>query len=372
MKRIVLITLTVLLVSAIIFGGCAKPAEPTTPTEPTKPEVKPIEWRHATWDPPFDCFSVDLAAWGERLEEATDGRMIVKFYWSESLVKMIGSFDAVAAGTADTADVAISMLPETFPIANAMCGILYAYTHQTQEGKTYLAMQNKYKELRDEFLPTRVLWWDAPPPDNLIISRTKQVKTMEDLKGMKIRMTAPELIKMYKILGAVPVPISVTELYHALETGIVDASSSEPNELRLWKNYEVTKYRTDTGGTRGRGKPKLVNLTSYNNLPADIKEIFDEVTDPLEMTIFVNKHHEEFILESLQIVLEHDKKVGNPPFYVLPEEERERWKQLVQPVNEELMQKLDAEGLPGKAFVEDAIAFAKEYLDPEWRGYKYD
>jgi len=67
-KRIILVMLTVLLVSAIIFGGCAKPAEPTTPTtptEPTKPPVKPIEWRFASFVPPSDVYSQEQEAWGK-------------------------------------------------------------------------------------------------------------------------------------------------------------------------------------------------------------------------------------------------------------------------------------------------------------------
>jgi len=379
MKRIILVTSTVLLVFAIIFGGCAKPAEeapttPTVPTEPTAPTapVKRIEWRYESFVPPFDCFSVDAVDWADDLEEATGGRMRITFYFAESLVKMVGEFDAVASGTCDMGTPSCSMTPERLPLGTAAPGILFAYTHQTQEGKTFVDLVNKYKEFRDELLPTRVAWWQAPPPDNLIISTKKQVKTMEDLKGMKIRMTAPELIKAYKLLGAVPTTIAVPELYHALETGVVDASSSEPNELYLWKNYETTKYRTVTGGTRGRGFPTLVNIESYNKLPEDVRRIFDEQTDMLERTISINEGHERFIQESLQKVLEYDKKVGNPPWYVLPEAERERWKQVCQPVNEETIKWLEAKGLPGRAFVEDAIALAKQYLNPAFLELKYE
>jgi len=59
-KRIILVTFTVLLASAIIFGGCAKPAEeaPTTPTTPAAPPVKRIEWRCTCFIPPGEMVAL--------------------------------------------------------------------------------------------------------------------------------------------------------------------------------------------------------------------------------------------------------------------------------------------------------------------------
>jgi TRAP-type C4-dicarboxylate transport system substrate-binding protein len=370
-KRIIAITLTVLLVSAVIFSGCAGPAEPTTPTTPTEPEVKPIEWRYESFVPPSDCFSIDAVEWAEGLEEATDGRLKMTFFFAQSLVKLQGEFDAVVSGTCDMGTPVPYYTPERLPLSSAAIVTLFAYTHQVQEGKTYCALVDKYKELRDEFLPTRVAWWQAPPPDSLIISN-KQVKTMEDLKGLKMRISSAQLVKAYKLMGAAPVVIPVPDVYHALETGVVDAASSEPNEFYLWKNYETTKYRTVVGGTAGRGFPTLVNINSYNKLPEDIRQLFDEHTDMWERTIFINEGHEEFIKESLGKILEYDSKAGNPPWYVLPDAERERWKQAAQPVNEETIAGLEEKGLPAREFVEDAIAFGEQFLNPEFLQLKYE
>jgi len=357
MKRVILITLTVMLVSAIIFGGCAKPAE-EAPTTPAEPEVKPIEWRYASFVPPASNFSVDAVEWAKRVEEATDGRLKMTFYFSESLLKMAGEFDGVASGTADIATPAVSMWMERFPL-NQFISLLWILRHPTQAGQTVISMLNKSKEFRDEFLPTRVLWFNCPTPDELQSKRP--IQTMEDLKGLKIRASTPSVIKAYQLLGAVPVTVTLPEAYHAMETGIIDAATENWDGAYLWKMHEVTKYRVDKLSMRHRGFPVLMNIASYNKLPEDVRRIFDELTDPMQRTIDTNKVHEEFDLGQIEKIREYDKKVGNPPWYVLPEAERERWKEVTQPVNEEIVELWEKKGLPGKAFYEDIIAFAEQY-----------
>jgi len=356
-KKIIAVTFTVLLASAIIFGGCAGPAE--DPTNPGEPNAKVITWRYTAWDPPFDTFSIDAEKWADELEEATDGRLKINFYWSESLVKMPGMFDAISSGTADVGNAVLSMFPEHFPMGR-VCNLVFVYKDQPQTGQTWMALLNKYEEMRDELLPTRVIRFQAPPPEDLLLKK-KAVHTMEDLKGMKIATTSPEAIKALQILGAVPVPINMTERYHALETGVIDGTGDEWNSIFLWKLYEVGKHITVNVGMRGRGFPTLLNIQSYNKLPEDIQQIFDELTDPMEQTILFNNNHVEFIKESEQKVREHFELVGNPPPYVLPDAERERWKDLTWSVNEDYIAELEAKGLPGRAFVEDALAFAEQY-----------
>ena len=129
----------------------------------------------------------------------------------------------------------------------------------------------------------------------------------------------------------------------------------------LWKLYEVCKHITVNVGMRGRGFPTLLNIESYNNLPEDVQKIFDELTDPMEQTMLVNNNHVEFVKGSEQKIREHFELVGNDPPYVLPEDERQAWKDKVWSVNEDYIAELEAEGLPGRAFVEDALAFAEQF-----------
>jgi len=58
---------------------------------------------------------------------------------------------------------------------------------------------------------------------------------------------------------------------------------------------------------------------------------------------------------------DYDAKVGNPPWYVLPDAKRERRLKAVWFINDELISEMEKAGLPGKAILADVVAFAEQY-----------
>jgi TRAP-type transport system periplasmic protein len=69
------------------------------------------------------------------------------------------------------------------------------------------------------------------------------VKQLADLKGVKLRvLPAPAFIETFKVMGAIPTPIPVNELYTALQTGVVDGYEHDPGTTISMKLYEVVKY----------------------------------------------------------------------------------------------------------------------------------
>jgi TRAP-type C4-dicarboxylate transport system substrate-binding protein len=363
-KRIILVMLSALLVSAIIFGGCGEPAETTTPTEPTEttePEAKSVTWRYTCFIPPADKVAQITIDWGNKIEEATDGRMKINFYWAESLVKMVGEFDAIASGTADAGAPSFSQHPERFPL-DRFRNIPWIYSSIPQVAKVRLALLDKYEECRQELLPTRELWYNAVPGDCLIVTKDRQINTMDDLKGLKLQVFGAETVKAFQLLGAVPVSIGTADRYSALETGVIDGSIEEWNFTWIWKLNEVTKYRAYLSEwDRARGYDTVVNIDSYNRLPEDLRQIFDELTDRDEMSLYIAESMVDFNAASKQKVIEYDEKVGNPPFNTIPTDELERWKEVTEPVVGEFIQELNDKGLPGQQFVDDCMAFAEQY-----------
>jgi TRAP-type C4-dicarboxylate transport system substrate-binding protein len=361
MKRIILVILTVLLVSAIIFGGCTKSAEeaPTTPTEPTKPTAKTIEWRFTSWDPPFFVCSEAAEEWGKELEEATGGRLKINFYWSESLIKKAGMFDAVTSGTANIGHISYADQPERF-VLHQVLNLPFVFEIPEAIGPCALSLHNKYKELSDPLGPTKVLWMNVRGPSGELVTMDVQVRTMEDLKGLKLSNTSKWEVEAYKLLGATLVPIGITERYHALETGIVDGSIEDWVAAYIFKMYETTKYRTENIAMIGRYYPTLMHIESYNNLPEDVRRIFDELSDPEQRTKEDNEIYWEYVVWVQEAIKEHDKKVGNPQWYTLPDDERQRWMKAVVPLHDMWLEEVEAKGLPGKAILEDAIALGKK------------
>jgi TRAP-type C4-dicarboxylate transport system substrate-binding protein len=69
-----------------------------------------------------------------------------------------------------------------------------------------------------------------------------------------------------------------TEIYTALERGMLDGRWQEYNGLLTWKCGEVTKYRTDNVRIATHQNVIIMNLEKYNSLPDDVKKTLDDLT----------------------------------------------------------------------------------------------
>lgn len=121
----------------------------------------------------------------------------------------------------------------------------------------------------------RVVAWYANPDRHLFTTK-KQVLKLEDLKGMKIRVTqSPVSIETFKVLGALPTPMAFGELYSGLQQEVVDGAENDWFGIRGMKFYEVAKYITLTGHFMV-ACPVVVNKAWYEKLPAATRIAFDE------------------------------------------------------------------------------------------------
>jgi tripartite ATP-independent transporter DctP family solute receptor len=106
-----------------------------------------------------------------------------------------------------------------------------------------------------------------------IFTAHKEVKSLDDLKGMKIRcQESPVYIEMFRALGMLPTPMPASELYTSLQTGVVDAGENDPASVVSWGWVDVIKcYLLDkhsvTCNLVAMNKPKL------DALPANLQKV---------------------------------------------------------------------------------------------------
>src|SRR5581483_5576710 len=106
-----------------------------------------------------------------------------------------------------------------------------------------------------------------------ITTRTKPINSPDDLKGFKIRLpVAPYLISLFRHLGASPTAINFSEVYSALQTGIVDGQENPLVLIDTAKLYEVQKYCSLTNHVLS-GFHTGFNIAAWKKLPADLQEL---------------------------------------------------------------------------------------------------
>lgn len=143
--------------------------------------------------------------------------------------------------------------------------------------RKYWKVYNQYMSSEYKKVKVLAVWVGEAP---VFMTRNKPIKTLEDIKGLKIRTPSANQSRWLKALGATPVSFPVTQMYRALETGRVDALLVPPSVIRSFKIGEVAKYFT-TGLDAAFGRSPffvVMNKKSWNSLDASHKIILDRTT----------------------------------------------------------------------------------------------
>ena len=108
------------------------------------------------------------------------------------------------------------------------------------------------------------------------MSANKPLRMPEDYKGLKFRIQSSKVLEaQFRLLGATPQVMAFSEVYQALQTGVVDGQENTPSNMFTQKFHEVQKYTTLTN--HGYiGYVVVVNKKFWDDLPADIRGQLDK------------------------------------------------------------------------------------------------
>lgn len=146
----------------------------------------------------------------------------------------IGSTDMMVTGSSIWATVA----PELGMLDLGYMFDSYAHVAKAMDGEAGKALE---KILADR-TGVAVLGWGFHFGARSVYTK-KPAAHLGDLKDVKLRvLPAPAFIETFKVMGAIPTPIPVNELYTALQTGVVDGFEHDPGTCLALKLYEVTRF----------------------------------------------------------------------------------------------------------------------------------
>ena len=176
-------------------------------------------------------------------------------------------------------------------------------------------------------------------PVNVILSATKPVYKMEDLKGMTLRGLG-FIAEVVSALGATPRPIPTPESYEAVQKKVIDGLMLPMETLRAFRLAEVTKYATECWAIGQVYTFYLVmNKDTWNKLPPNIQKIFNEY--PFEEKLATVWNEIDIDGKSLGMVT-------GLKFIELPSAEITTWKKAVEPVLDKYVKSMVAAGYQEK------------------------
>jgi len=179
------------------------------------------------------------------LERETNGRFKVQIFPGNQLGDIRSITEQCARGTIQMSSCQNTGLLSTYYPEIQVFDIPYLFQN-TEIGRivTDGPFGERIAEGFRKASGIRILGW-LPSSLRSFVTRKKEIRTPEDLKGLKIRtMEVPIHIKMVESFGASATPIAWQELYTALQTGVVDGNEQPPFDIIAAKLYEVEKYYT--------------------------------------------------------------------------------------------------------------------------------
>ncbi|HET7765370.1 MAG TPA: TRAP transporter substrate-binding protein [Burkholderiales bacterium] len=154
----------------------------------------------------------------------------------------------------------------------------------------------------------------------------KPLKKLDDFKGLKIRIQSSKVIEgQIKALGAIPQVMAFSEVYTALQQGVVDGEENTPSNKYTQKMHEVQKYMTlsDHGVVM---YAVVVNKKFWDGLPPDIrKSLTEAMAESTKYVWHIAKQENDDALAKI-------RAAKTTEIYVLPPAEKAVWRKAMLPL----------------------------------------
>jgi TRAP-type C4-dicarboxylate transport system substrate-binding protein len=295
--------------------------------------------RFSTWHPPLS--REVKTVWEPMLEEIkkrSQGKITSTLYAGAALGKGPEHYDIVAKGLSDMGYFTATWTPGRFPLTDVLS--LAAWV-DGKDVATEIGNAMYQRVLYEEFKDVKMV--ELNGCIQAFLWTKKPVRTLEDVKGLRVRSPGGHQTNYIKILGAEPIFMALGDVYLAMETGTIDGIVTCPPLVLSYKLHEVAKYGlVTTFGCVSEGV--IMNDDRWKKTPDDLKRVIDDVChNPFHTTGGLTREVYKEMMEEIT-----DSKVE---LYNLPPQEAERWYERFRDVTRKWVADLEVKGLKAKEVV---------------------
>ncbi|MBK7325561.1 MAG: TRAP transporter substrate-binding protein [Propionivibrio sp.] len=172
-----------------------------------------------------------------------------------------------------------------------------------------------------------------------VMSSNKPINAPEDYKGQKMRIQSSEVLDaQMRAVGAIPQKMAFSEVYQALQTGVVDGTENPPSNLYTQKMHEVQKFVVMTNHGY-LGYAVITNKKFWDGLPSDIRTALESAMD--QATAYANK----IAQEENDIAMAEVRKSGKSQVTTPTAEQKKALKKALVPVHEKMSGRIGKENI---------------------------
>ena len=340
-----IISVSLVLILGVLFLMPACTSKPPAP-------AKVIEWRMSQL-PTSTTINAGAEWWAEQMEKRTNGQFKVKIYYA-TLAPIEENLDGIKAGLFEMAQVSPGYTPKAFPIGN----FFYLPNAVPEEVKSHCNMLLEGYTKADALAEYAA--YDAIPLvpgvtlNYEMIGNVKLTKA-EDLNGVRIRYGLPKAATL-KHYGAVITMIPHSEIYNALQRGMLDLAGSTWTAVMTSSLHEVSDYLNMNTGTGAIHHWLIAKKSLWDALPENIKavhkEIMAEYPDYLANEVYAKE-------AETQMAAIKQTKIEVVDF---PATERAKLDAVAATVQKEWLDQMVGEGLMTREMADYLIELKSKYL----------
>jgi TRAP-type mannitol/chloroaromatic compound transport system substrate-binding protein len=195
-----------------------------------------------------------LTSWKENVEAMSNGEIAIEMFYSSSVVKSVETFDAAATGILDCDATGGGYQTGKNPAFQFVGDIMGGYATPAQQLSWlyYGGGRDAAQALYNQY-DMQLVGWIVYGQESF--ASTKPIAQLSDLKDWKFRSPPGMETKIFEKLGAKPIVMDFTEIFTALETGIIDGADASglANNVGLGL-YDIAKY---------------ANFPGFHSMPSD-------------------------------------------------------------------------------------------------------
>ncbi|OLS62512.1 TRAP transporter substrate-binding protein [Pseudomonas putida] len=213
---------------------------------------------------------------GKKLEEATKGEITFKMFAGGVLGSEKEVIEQAQIGAVQMARVSLGIVGPVVPDVNVfnMPFVFRDHDHMRKVIDGEIGQEILDKITNSEFNLVALAWMDGGTRS---LYTKKPVRSLEDLKGMKIRVQGnPLFLDMMNAMGGNGIAMDTGEIFSALQTGVIDGAENNPPTLLEHNHFQSAKYFTQTSHLI-LPEPVVMSKTTWNKLTPDQQALVKKV-----------------------------------------------------------------------------------------------
>ncbi len=288
-----------------------------------------------------------LIPWLQKVEEDSHGTLKMELYANNTLTKDNQAWMAVRNGIADMAWLPMGRYPGMNPLLEVIGLGGLAYEDAMGATERVWNILDTVPAAMKPFAANRLIALYST--DTAFLLTKKPVRSLEDLKGMKIRCTSV-YVNSLKALGAVPVVLGMPDVYMSLQKSVIDGLICDWESVSGFRLYDEAKYATTNVPLGMVTFCIAMNQRAYNKLPQEAQQAID-ANSGRAGSLWLAKR---FSYDSRNLqpeITPHLKEVIE-----LSDAERTRWSELVgRPLWNQWLEDMNRKGLKDAQTVLDCM-----------------